>query len=92
AIGIRHVGQITARDLLKAFGTAERLAEVATAAVDDPASRAEIEGVEGVGPTVAEALADFFAEPHNREAWDDLLTEVRPLPFKGASRQSEVSG
>jgi DNA ligase (NAD+) len=91
-LGIRHVGAVTARDLLKAFGTVERIAEVATAAHDDPAARAEIEAVAGVGPVVAEALVDFFAEPHNREAWDDLLTEVHPLPFVSDVRESEVSG
>jgi DNA ligase (NAD+) len=91
-IGIRHVGSITARDLLKAFGTVEHIAEVATAAHDDPAARAEIEAVDGVGPVVAEALVDFFAEPHNREAWDDLLSECHPVPFVNNVRQSEVSG
>ncbi|WP_116090934.1 NAD-dependent DNA ligase LigA [Sphingomonas crusticola] len=91
-LGIRHVGAITARDLLKAFGTVERIAEVATAAQDDPQARAEIEAVSGVGPVVAEALIDFFAEPHNQEAWADLLSEVHPLPFVSDVRQSEISG
>ncbi|WP_442681639.1 NAD-dependent DNA ligase LigA [Sphingomonas sp. ASY06-1R] len=91
-LGIRHVGAITARDLLRAFGTVERIAEVATAANEDPQARAEIEAISGVGPAVAEALIDFFAEPHNRVAWDDLLTEVQPLPFVNEVRQSEVSG
>jgi DNA ligase (NAD+) len=91
-IGIRHVGSITARDLLKAFGTVEHVAEVATAAASDPAARAEIESVDGVGPVVAEALIDFFAEPHNREAWDDLLSECHPVPFIHEVRESEVSG
>ncbi len=91
-IGIRHIGSITARDLLKAFGTVEHIAEVATAAQDDPAARAEIEAVDGVGPVVAEALVDFFAEPHNREAWDDLLRECHPIPFVNDVRESEVSG
>jgi len=91
-IGIRHVGAITARDLLKAFGTVERIAEVATAAETDDAARAEITSVEGVGPVVAEALVDFFAEPHNRDAWDDLLSECHPVPFVQEVRQSEVSG
>jgi len=91
-LGIRHVGQVTARDLLKAFGTVERLAEVATAAHESLEARAELEAVEGVGPVVAEALADFFAEPHNRSAWDDLLGEVRPQPFLLEVRDSEVSG
>ena len=91
-LGIRHVGQITARDLLKAFGTVQRIAELAVAAADDPAARAEIVAVEGVGPIVAEALVDFFAEPHNRATWDDLLSEVRPQPFAQEVRQSPVTG
>jgi DNA ligase (NAD+) len=91
-LGIRHIGSVTARDLLKAFGTVEHIAEIAAAAHDQPEARAEIEAVEGVGPVVAEALVDFFAEPHNREAWDDLLGEVHPLPFVSATRASEVSG
>jgi DNA ligase (NAD+) len=91
-LGIRHVGAITARDLLRVFGTVERIAEVATAANEDPQARAEIEAISGVGPAVAQALIDFFAEPHNQVAWADLLTEVQPLPFVNEVRQSEVSG
>ena len=45
------------------------------------AAQAELSAVEGVGPVVAEALVDFFHEPHNREALDDLLSEVSPKPF-----------
>jgi DNA ligase (NAD+) len=41
---------------------------------------------------VAQALIDFFAEPHNREAWDDLLSEVAPLPYVSNVRESQVSG
>ena len=91
-LGIRHVGAITARDLLKAFGTVERLAEVATRAGDEPEARGEIEAVEGVGPIVAESLADFFAEEHNRVALADLLSVVSPLPFVHAVRGSRVTG
>ena len=92
ALGIRHVGAITARDLLKAFGTVEHLAEVATRAATDPDARAEIETVEGVGPVVAESLADFFAEAHNRDAFADLLSVLSPPPFAQAVRASRVSG
>jgi len=91
-IGIRHIGSITARDLLKAFGTVEHIAAVATAAAIDETARAEIISVEGVGPVVAEALTDFFAEAHNRQAWDDLLSECHPVPFVHEVRESEVSG
>ncbi|UZK68295.1 NAD-dependent DNA ligase LigA [Sphingomonas sp. S1-29] len=91
-LGIRHVGSITARELLKAFGTVQAIAQVATRAHDDAAARAEIEAVEGIGPIVTQALIAFFAEAHNREAWDDLLSEVAPEPFVQVQRTSEVSG
>ncbi len=83
---------MTARDLVKAFGTVDRVAEVATRAAGEPDARAELEAIEGIGPVVAEALADFFAEPHNREAWADLLSEVSPAPYISQIRESQVSG
>jgi DNA ligase (NAD+) len=91
-IGIRHVGTVTARDLMRHFGTVEELARVATAAGTDPAAFDQLRQVEGVGPVVAQALADFFAEAHNREAWDDLLSVVAPKPFEAQERASEVTG
>src|SRR3546814_929394 len=91
-LGIRHVGSVTARDLLKTFGTVERLAEVATAAHDDETARAEIVAIDGIGPTVVEALVDFFHEPHNRATWSDMLSEVRPQPYVSNIRESELTG
>jgi DNA ligase (NAD+) len=91
-IGIRHVGTVTARDLMRHFGTVEELARVATAAASDSAEYDRLTHVEGVGPVVAQSLADFFAEEHNREAWDDLLTVVSPKPFEANERASEVTG
>ena len=87
-LGIRHVGIVTARDLLKCFGTVEELRRVATG----ENAKAELSSVEGVGPVVAEALVDFFHEPHNREALDDLLSEVTPKPFVSNAKQTEWSG
>ena len=91
-LGIRHVGAVTARDLVKAFGTVERIATLATAGMEDAESRAELESVEGIGPVVAEALVDFFAEEHNRAAWADLLSEVSPATFVSTVRASPVTG
>jgi DNA ligase (NAD+) len=91
-LGIRHVGQVTARDLLKAFGTVKAIRDVATRAADTPEALAEITAVDGVGPTVAEALVDFFAGEHNRDVFADLLMQVRPRPFAQDVRASEVSG
>jgi DNA ligase (NAD+) len=87
-LGIRHVGIVTARDLLKCFGTIEALRDAATS----PEAQAELSAVEGVGLVVAEALVDFFHEAHNRDALDDLLTEVSPAPFVSDSRQTEWTG
>ena len=87
-LGIRHVGIVTSKDLLRAFQTVERLREAATCAN----AQEELSCVEGVGPVVAEAVADFFHEPHNREALDDLLSEVRPRPFESGSRRTEWTG
>ncbi len=87
-LGIRHVGAVTAKDLMKAFGTIEALQEAATG----EQARAELSMVEGVGPVVAEALADFFHEPHNREALAALLSLARPAAYVSTARKTEWSG
>jgi DNA ligase (NAD+) len=92
-LGIRHVGSVTARDLMKSFGTLSRLRDAAVAARSSNAEAlAELTSVNGVGPTVVAALGDFFHEPHNIEAWDDLLAEVEPPEYVVETRQSPVSG
>jgi DNA ligase (NAD+) len=87
-LGIRHVGIVTARDLLKCFGTIEELRRVATS----EGGEGELSSVQGIGPVVAEAVVDFFHEAHNREALDDLLSEVTPKPFVSDAKQTEWSG
>ena len=87
-LGIRHVGIVTAKDLMKAFGTIERLRGAATG----EGAEAELSAVEGVGPVVAEALADFFHEPHNREELAELLELAKPAPFVSTARETEWTG
>ncbi|WP_066649947.1 MULTISPECIES: NAD-dependent DNA ligase LigA [Sphingomonas] len=91
-LGIRHIGAVTARDLVKAFGSVPKVADVAIRAHDDEAARAELTSVEGVGPVVADALIAFFAEDHNRTAWADLLGQVTPADFVSTVRASAVTG
>ncbi|MGB7409225.1 MAG: NAD-dependent DNA ligase LigA, partial [Pontixanthobacter sp.] len=85
-LGIRHVGAVTARDLLKNFHTMNAVRVAATQAPD------EITAIDGVGDTVASALADFFHEPHNVTVWDDLLSEVDPPRYEVETRDSPVAG
>jgi len=58
ALGIRHVGEATARDLASHFGRLDPIMD---------ASEEALLEVQDVGPVLAEAIHDFFAEPHNRE-------------------------
>ncbi|MBA3667684.1 MAG: NAD-dependent DNA ligase LigA [Sphingomonas sp.] len=87
-LGIRHVGSVTAKDLMKAFGTVKALQAAATG----EGAEAELSAVEGVGPVVAEALADFFHEPHNRDALADLLSLAKPAAYVSTARTTEWSG
>ena len=87
-LGIRHIGAGTSKDLIRAFGSVEAIADVATR----EAGAEELTSVEGIGPVAVKALHEFFHEPHNREVWDDLLREVSPLDYVSNVRASAVSG
>jgi DNA ligase (NAD+) len=90
-LGIRHVGEVTARDLARAFGSAEGLREAAVKAASDPEALALLTDINGIGPVVAEALVDFFAEPHNLATFADLLEQVTPEPL-AAAKQTGLTG
>lgn len=93
ALGIRHVGETNARRLARHFESFEAMRTVARAAGEEASeARAELKNIEGVGDVVAEALADFFAEPHNEQALDALLLEVTPVPMEAVAAASPVSG
>jgi DNA ligase (NAD+) len=83
-LGIRHVGIVTAKDCSNASGRSRSCGVLRCRMTLRPSSR-----VEGVGPVVAEALVDFFHEAHNRQALDDLLSEVTPRPFVSDAKQTE---
>ncbi len=65
SLGIRHVGEQTAKDISKHFRTFERLRQ---------AEVGELSHVEGVGEKVAEALVSYFKNPKSHELVDKLLT------------------
>ncbi|HSG34690.1 MAG TPA: NAD-dependent DNA ligase LigA [Sphingomonadaceae bacterium] len=92
-LGIRHVGAVTARDLLKRFARLPALRAIAEQAhAGDEEAAAELSSIDGIGPAVVEALGDFFHEEHNREVWDDLLSEVSPPDYVVETRDSAVAG
>jgi len=92
-LGIRHVGAVTARDLLRHFHELPTLREAAERArAGDAEAAAGLTAIDGVGPVVVEALSDFFHEERNREVWDDLLREVDPPRYEVETLASRVSG
>jgi DNA ligase (NAD+) len=88
ALGIRHVGEATAKDLSRHFGAIHRVMD---------ASVEQLLEVNDVGPVVAQSIHTFFAQPHHREvveqlraagiAWDEHDGTARPeaLPLAGLS-------
>ncbi len=78
ALGIRQVGQSTAKLLARNYGTLEALAWAVTAAQDTESTEyADLVNIDGIGPSVAADLIGFFAEPHNQEVLDRLVEQVQ---------------
>jgi len=86
-LGVRHVGESTARDLARHFGALDKIID---------ASIEQLLEVQDVGPTVARSVRVFFDQPHNREVveqlraagvhWDEhegALSEQGPRPLLG---------
>ncbi|GAA0636300.1 NAD-dependent DNA ligase LigA [Halomonas beimenensis] len=84
ALGIREVGEATAANLARHFGSLEALMA---------ADREALEAVEDVGPIVAAHVHTFFRQPHNRETiqalidagvhWEETEVEAGPTPLEG---------
>ena len=92
-LGIRHVGAVTARDLMKHFHELPALREAAEAArAGEEEAAASLTAIDGIGGAVVEALGDFFHEDHNKVVWDDILSEVTPPPYIVETKESPVSG
>ncbi|HEY1145788.1 MAG TPA: NAD-dependent DNA ligase LigA, partial [Allosphingosinicella sp.] len=112
ALGIRHIGEVTARDLARRYTSWANFRSVVEQAV---AARAAIHptlaeperkfalrrnkvvvaaiDTAGVGPEVANALLDFFEEPHNQEVVDAILAAgVTPADVIHETRSSSVTG
>ncbi|WP_273756314.1 NAD-dependent DNA ligase LigA [Bartonella sp. MM73XJBT] len=87
ALGIRHVGEVNARRLARAyqnytaFETAVRAAIISCEKRNEEGNEAwlELTNIEGIGPQVGSAIVDFYEEVHNRQVLSVLLKEVTPL-------------
>ncbi|MDL2408923.1 NAD-dependent DNA ligase LigA [Rhizobium calliandrae] len=89
ALGIRHVGETTAKLLARSYGTYEAfevgMKEAAPLAGD---AWNDLNNIEGIGEVVARAIVEFYKEPRNIAVISKLLEEVRPQ----AAEQPTTSG
>lgn len=84
ALGIRNVGEATAKDLARHFGSLDGLMA---------ADEAALQQVQDVGPVVAESIAQFFAELHNREVIAQLRASgVEWVEGEPAARGGALTG
>ncbi len=93
ALGIRHVGDTTARVLARAYGSAEHFRDQMIAASHhNEEAWGELNALDGIGAVVAEAITQFFGEGHNIEVVNELLKQVTPAPLAAVAVSSPVSG
>ena len=76
ALGIRNVGETTAKDLARHFGTLDNLIA---------ADEMRLQQVPDVGPVVAQSITAFFAEPHNRK----VIAQLRASGVSWAEHEGE---
>ena len=79
ALGIRHVGETTAKLLARSYGSYAAFSDAMMAAADT-ASEAwgDLNTIDGIGEVVARAIVEFYKEPRNRDVVSRLLEEVTP--------------
>lgn len=94
ALGIRHIGEETGKLLAKQYSTLDAWMEAMQAlAAGDETAQAELQSIDGIGPTVVEALREFFAEPHNTTMLQDLCAQLEIAAYAPVIRSdSAIAG
>ena len=93
ALGIRQVGQATARLIARHYGTLHDWGDAMAAAQDrEGEAWRELTDIDGIGPSVAADILDFFREPHNLEVVADLEAQLQISAPEAVAAESAVSG
>jgi DNA ligase (NAD+) len=93
ALGVRHVGETTARALARGYGSWAAFHDACLAlAKDDGETRAEMDNLDQIGDTVIDSLKTYFAEAHNRGIVERLTGEVHILDAEKPAASSPVAG
>jgi DNA ligase (NAD+) len=93
ALGIRQVGETTARALARGYGTWEAFHDACLkVAKGDEEARAEMDALDQIGDTVIDAIAAYFGESHNRGIVERLTRQVSILEAEKPKTHSTVAG
>jgi DNA ligase (NAD+) len=93
ALGVRHVGEATAKTLARAYLTwSDFNSAVSSIANGDETLVQEFIALDDIGPAVINALRQFFLEPKNRKMVDDLVAQLDIIDAEAPSGDSVISG
>ena len=93
ALGIKHVGETTAKLLARAFGSEEAFRTTLTAAAGgDREARDAFEHFDQIGPVVTNSVISYFAHPYQRAIYDRFLAQVTVRDAEVAAGDHAISG
>jgi DNA ligase (NAD+) len=93
ALGIRHVGETTARALARGYGSWPAFHDACVkVAGGEEETRQEMDALDQIGDTVIDALAAYFREAHNRGIVERLTRHVRILDAEKPAKHTAVAG
>jgi DNA ligase (NAD+) len=93
ALGMRHVGETTARALARGYGSWSAFHDACVkVAAGDLDTRAEMDNLDQIGETVIDSIAAYFGEEHNRGIVERLTAQVRILDAEKPAANSVVAG
>jgi DNA ligase (NAD+) len=93
ALGIKHVGETTAKLLARAFGSEEAFRNTLTAAAEgDQEARDAFEHFDQIGPVVANSVISYFAHPYQRAIYDRFRAQVTVRDAEVAAGDHAISG
>jgi DNA ligase (NAD+) len=93
ALGMRHVGETTARALARGYGSWEAFHDACVeVARGDAETRAEMDNLDQIGDTVIDGIAAYFGEEHNRGIVERLSKQVKILDAEKPTADSAIAG
>jgi DNA ligase (NAD+) len=93
ALGMRHVGETTARALARGYGSWEAFHDACVeVARGDAETRAEMDNLDQIGDTVIDGIAAYFGEEHNRGIVERLTKQVKILDAEKPTADSAIAG